>query len=274
MRQAVTRMRGGTVFSTATAALATVAVLFFVVPLIALVTRVSPLDAASLLAEPETRTAIRVSVVSVVGSIALVVLFGTPVAYLLARRAPTGRLATALNVVFDLPLVLPPAVAGIALLATFGANGPFAEPLAAASIQIPFTRFAVVLALVFVAGPLYIRQAQAAFAAINPAIVDAARLSGRGQTHSFFAIDLALARRGLVAGGALASARALGEFGATIMFAGSVAGVTETITLAIYGSLDSDMPTGFALATLLLAITIVMSAAGHLVARRAPEGNA
>jgi molybdate transport system permease protein len=244
-----------------------VAAAFVAVPLLALVTRITPLEAIRQLAQPEAMSALAISIGAVLCALLLIVAFGTPVAYLLARGERNSFL-NGLEVLFDLPMVLPPAVAGIALLAAFGAGGPIGEWLAPTGIEIPFTRAAVVLALTFVAAPLYIRQAQAAFAACERDVLEAARTSGAGPVTHFLKIELPLARRGMVGGLALAGARALGEFGATIMFAGSIAGVTQTITLAIYGSLYTDANTAFALAILLLIMTIALSIAARLYAGR------
>lgn len=237
------------------------------VPLAALLASISPTEFVRQVADPVVLDAIAVSLAAVLCALALVVLLGTPVAYMLAR-AERSRLTGALDVLFDLPMVLPPAVAGIALLAAFGAGGPIGEPLAQFGVAVPFTRFAVVVALAFVAAPLYIRQAQSAFAACERPVLEAAWLSGAGQLRHFFQIELPLARRGLFGGLALAGARALGEFGATIMFAGSVAGVTQTITLAIYGSMYTDANAAFALAILLLLLTVGLSALARIVAGR------
>lgn len=243
-----------------------VAICFVLLPLIGLITRITPAEVYEQLSTPMAREALLVSIAAVACAVALIVAFGTPVAYLLAR-GERGPVVNALEVLFDLPLVLPPAVAGIALLAAFGEGGLFGSQLADAGLTVPFTRVAVVLALAFIASPLYIRQAQAAFAACERDVLDSSYTSGAGPIQHFWTIELPLARRGLLSGVALAGARALGEFGATIIFAGSVAGVTQTLTLAIYGSLYSNSDAAFALAIVLLVLTVVASTAARLVLR-------
>lgn len=244
-----------------------VAACFFALPLIALLTRITPAELVSQLATSETLTALTVSLGAVAVALLLTIIFGTPVAYLLARGADSRALRS-LEVLFDLPLVLPPAVAGIALLAAFGNGGLLGAPLEAAGLNVAFTRLAVVFALVFVAAPLYVRQAQAAFAACDRSVLEAASTSGASPLINFTQIELPLALRGLLGGIALSGARALGEFGATIMFAGSIAGVTQTLTLAIYGSLYTDLNASFALATLLLAMTLALSIGARAIGVR------
>src|SRR5262249_46663691 len=160
-----------------------------------------------------------------------ILLFGTPTAYLLAtRRFPGHALAVTL---VELPLVLPPAVAGVGLLVAFGRVGLLGSSLRALGVTLPFTQSAVTVAVAYVASPLYIRQAIAAFEATDPNLAAASRTLGAGPGRTFFRIVLPLARGGLIAGLALSFARGLGEFGATIMFAGSLQRVTETLPLAI-----------------------------------------
>src|SRR5581483_2060801 len=166
----------------------------------------------------------------------LVLLLGTPTAYLLAsRRFPGHSLAVTL---VELPLVLPPAVAGIGLLAAFGRVGLLGSSLRASGITLPFTQSAVIIAVAFIASPFYVRQAIAAFEATDPNLAAAARTLGAGPVRTFFRVVLPLARGGLIAGLALSFARGLGEFGATIMFAGNLQHVTQTLPLAIYAEFD------------------------------------
>ena len=200
-------------------------------------------------------------------------LVGTPVAYWMAQHEFRGKsvLATA----FELPLVLPPAVAGIALFAAFGRSGLLGAELDALGIQIPFTRAAVVMAMTFVAGPFYLRQAQASFGAVDPDLLAAARTLGAGPAKVFLRIATPLAAPGLGAGAALGWARALGEFGATIMFAGSLQGVTQTAPIAIYLGFESNQDAAFAIAAVLIVasalvlLSVKMLAAGGLT-RSAP----
>ena len=181
----------------------------------------------------------------------LILLVGTPAAYLIATRRFTGR-AVAITLI-ELPLVLPPAVAGIGLLAAFGRFGLLGEELTALGLSIPFTQVAVVLAVIFVASPFYLRAAIAAFEAVDPNLPAAARTLGATPARTFFRIALPLAGGGLGAGWALSFARGIGEFGATIMFAGSLQGVTQTLSLAIYEQFDVDFDLALAIGAELVA---------------------
>jgi molybdate transport system permease protein len=185
-----------------------------------------------------------------------VLLLGTPTAYLLATRRFAGR--SLLVTLVELPLVLPPAVAGLGLLAAFGRTGLLGSSLDALGISIPFTQTAVILAVAFVASPLYVRQGIAAFEAVDPNMVAASRTLGAGSTRTFFRVVLPLARGGLAAGFALALARGLGEFGATIMFAGSLQGVTQTLPLAIYAEFDRNFDATLAMGALLVIISAAL----------------
>jgi molybdate transport system permease protein len=183
----------------------------------------------------------------------LIVAVGTPVAYLLATRAFRGR--TLAITLVELPLVLPPAVAGIALLAAFGAGGLVGEQLNEAGIVIPFTQWAVVLAVTFVASPFYVRQAITAFEGVDPNLTDAARTLGASPARTFVRVSLPLATAGLLAGWVLAFARGVGEFGATIVFAGNVRGETQTLTLGIYEQLDANFDLALAIGILLVLLS-------------------
>jgi molybdate transport system permease protein len=174
----------------------------------------------------------------------------TPAAYLLATRRFRGR--TFLVTLVELPIVLPPAVAGIALLVAFGRLGLLGEHFDALGISIGFTQAAVVMAVAFVAGPFYLRGAIAAFEAVDPTLLAASRTLGAGQARTFRRIALPLARTGLAAAAAISFARGIGEFGATLFFAGSLQGVTQTLSLAIYAELDVDFDVALALSALLV----------------------
>ena len=231
-------------------AAATVALLFLALPVVAIFTRVPPGRLVRLLSNGVVTNALVVSLRSTAIAEALILLFGTPVAYLLA----TALLVT----VVELPLVLPPAVAGIGLFAAFGRTGVFGSTLDALGLQIPFTLAAVVLAIALVASPLYVRTAIAAFEAVDPDLVAASRTLGAGPAKTFFRVALPLAGGGLAAGAALSFARALGEFGATIMFAGSLRGVTQTLPLAIYEQFSLDFDTALAMGALLVVVSVAL----------------
>jgi molybdate transport system permease protein len=200
------------------------------------------------------RAAFRVTAETSALSLAAMLIVGTPVAYRLATSAFPGK--TLVVTLFELPLVLPPAVAGIGLFAAFGRTGLLGDELSALGIQLPFTKAAVVMAMTFVAGPLYLRQAQEAFAAVDPDLIAAARTLGAGRWKVFSRVAVPLAGAGLGAGAALAWARAVGEFGATIMFAGSLQGVTQTAPIATYLLFEQgDFGTALALGASLIAIS-------------------
>jgi molybdate transport system permease protein len=158
----------------------------------------------------------------------------------------------------ELPLVLPPAVAGIALLATLGPGGLLGGLLEDAGLQLVFETAGVVVALTFVASPFYIRQAQAAFEAIDPTLLQASRTLGAGEARTFLRIALPSARPGLLTGTALAWGRALGEFGATLVFAGSFQGVTQTAPLAIVERFGTDFTSAIALSAVLVVVSVVI----------------
>jgi molybdate transport system permease protein len=234
---------------------AAIALAFLALPLIALFLRVSPANLVSQLGSEAAREALLVSLKTSVLAHVLVLGFGTPLAYLLAMRDFRGR--RAMITLVELPLVLPPAVAGIALLSAFGNRGLLGGTLEFAGISLPFTQAAVVIAVAYVASPFYVRQAIAAFGAVDRTLLDASRTLGASPARTFRRVALPLAAGGLGAGSTLAFARGLGEFGATIIFAGSFPSVTRTAPLAIYAELDRD----FDLAVALGALLVVVSAA-------------
>jgi molybdate transport system permease protein len=228
---------------------AAAAVAFLALPVVAIFLRVSPTTLVAQLGEPAARDALVVSLKTNLVAQALVLLVGTPAAYLLATRRFPGR-ALALTLV-ELPLVLPPAVAGIGLFAAFGRMG-------LVSTSVAFTQTAVVLAVAFVASPFYVRTAVAAFEGVDTTLVDAARTLGARPWRVFARVALPLAAGGLGAGFVLAFARGLGEFGATIMFAGSLQGVTQTLPLAIYAQFERDFDVALALGALLVAFSFAL----------------
>jgi molybdate transport system permease protein len=225
-----------------------VALAFLLLPVVAIFARVPPSRLLAQLGNPAVTDALVVSVKTTLLAQALILLLGTPTAWLLARPF-RGR--EALVTLVELPLVLPPAVAGLGLLAAFGRTGLL-------HTSIPFTQTAVVLAVAYVASPLYIRAAIAGFEAVDPNVVAASRTLGAGPARTFFRVVVPLARGGLVAGAALAFARGLGEFGATIMFAGSLRGVTQTLSLAVYSQFDVDFDVALAVGALLVLVSAAL----------------
>jgi len=239
------------------------AVLFLTVPVLALFLRVPPDELVAQLGSARAREAIRVSLTTSLFAHALIVGFGTPAAYLLATKRFRGR--SLVVSLLELPLVLPPAVAGIGLLAAFGRSGLLGDELGALGLSIPFTQLAVVLAVCFVASPFYVRAAIAAFEAVDPRLLEASRTLGADRGRTFRRVALPLAAGGLGAGSTLAFARGLGEFGATIMFAGSLPGRTQTAPLAIYDSLDEDFDVALALGALFVVFSILILLATKLI---------
>jgi molybdate transport system permease protein len=215
--------------------------------------RVPPGDLFAALRTDAALDAIVVTLETNAISMVLIIVFGTPTAYWVATRA--SRFRDLVVTLIELPLVLPPAVAGIGLLAAFGRLGLLGGTMEFLGIDIAFTKVAVVLAVTFVASPFYVRTAVSAFEAIEPTLPDAARTLGAGPAKVFFRVALPLAAGGLGAGAALAFARGIGEFGATIMFAGSLQGVTQTLSLAIYEQFDLDFDVALAISAVLVAVS-------------------
>ena len=229
---------------------------FLLLPIVAIFARVSP---GKLISELDARVvvdALEVTAKTNLVAEALLLLVGTPAAYLIAsHRFPGRRLVLTL---IELPLVLPPAVAGIGLLAAFGRAGLLGSSLDALGVQLPFTTAAVVLAVVFVASPFYLRTAVAAFEGVDPSLLDASRTLGAGPGRTFMRVAIPLASAGLGAGAALAFARGIGEFGATIMFAGSLQGRTQTLPLAIYAQFDQNFDVALTISALLVVVSAVV----------------
>jgi molybdate transport system permease protein len=232
---------------------AALALAFLLLPLVAIFLRVPPGDLVAQLGNEAAVDAIVVTAKATLIAEALILVVGTPAAYLIASRNFRGR--PLVITLVELPLVLPPAVAGIALLAAFGRLGLLGGTFDALGVSISFTQTAVVLAVTYVASPFYLRQAIASFEALDRSLIDASRTLGAGPARTFLRIALPLASNGLAAGAALSFARGLGEFGATIMFAGSLQGVTQTVSLAIYAQLDLDFEVALALGALLVLVS-------------------
>jgi molybdate transport system permease protein len=241
---------------------------FLVLPVLAIFVNTSPARLISSLGEAQSLDALRLSLETSAMALAAIVLVGTPAAYLLARRSFRGQ--AALLTLIELPLVLPPAVAGIGLLAALGPQGVLGGVLADAHLHVGLSTAAVVIALTFVAAPFYLRQAHAAFAAVERDYVEAALALGARESGVFRRVALPIARPGLMAGVALAWGRALGEFGATLMFAGSYQGVTQTAPLAIYDEFSSDFPAALALSAILVIVSGALLLTVKLLAGRRP----
>jgi molybdate transport system permease protein len=226
---------------------------FLTLPLVAIFVHSSPGELLGSLGDPAARDALRLSLETSAIAIALIALVGTPAAYLLATRSFRGRALVA--TLLELPLVLPPAVAGIGLLAALGPNGLLGGALADAGVQLVLQTAGVVVALTFVSAPFHLRAAQSAFAAVDPRWREASRTLGAGEARTFARVAVPAALPGLGAGLALAWGRALGEFGATLMFAGSFRGITQTAPLAIYAEFATDFDSALALSAVLVAVS-------------------
>jgi molybdate transport system permease protein len=235
-----------------TAALA-LTLIFLTLPVVAIFVDSSPADLLDSLGNQASLDALSLSLRCTAAALALILIVGTPAAYLLATRSFPGK-ALAVTLI-ELPLVLPPAVAGIGLLAAVGPNGLLGGTIEAAGIELSLTTAGVVVALTFVASPFYVRQAMAAFASVDRTLLDASRTLGVSEARSLGRVMIPAAMPGLVAGGALACGRALGEFGATLMFAGSFQGITQTAPLAIYNLFGTDFDAALALSAVLVAVS-------------------
>ena len=208
---------------------------------------------------PVVLEALRLSGLTTLLTLTLAIALGTPTAYLLARRDFPGR--ALLDSLIELPMVLPPAVAGIGLLMAFGRRGVLGPALAGLGVTLGFTTAAVVLAQLFVATPFYVRAARAGFRVIDRELEEAARTMGASEWETFRHVTVPLALPSLLGGAVMCWARALGEFGATIMFAGSFEGRTQTMPLAIYGALESDLDAALALSAILVVASFAVLAA-------------
>ena len=200
--------------------------------------------------------ALRLSLVTSTVTTVVTILFGTPFAYTLARWR--SRLKSWIELFIDLPIVLPPSVAGLVLLIAFGRRGMFGLALSALGISLPFTSAAVVLAQTFVAAPLYVRSARVGFAAIDKQLEEAAHVEGANQWQLFAEVMFPLAGRALLSGAILTWTRALGEFGATILFAGNLEGITQTMPMAIYLGFERNLGIALALSVVLVIVSVIL----------------
>jgi molybdate transport system permease protein len=230
--------------------------LLLTLPILALVLRVPSADLLAGLRDPLVIAALRLSILSSLTATAAVVFIGLPSAYLLATRQFRGK--AVVEALIDLPLVLPPTVAGLALLLAFGRAGLAGRGLSLVGLELPFTTLAVIVAQTFMALPLFIGSARAGFGSIDPRLIDAATTLRASGSQRFWRVMLPLAAPSLLAGGAMAWARALGEFGATITFAGNLPGVTQTMPLAVYMALQTNLDSAIALSVILMVTSLVI----------------
>ena len=229
---------------------------FISIPLLSLVIWTVSREAWSAMASPAAVDALLLSARTTAITLGILLLLGTPAAYVLSRADFFGK--RVVNTLIDIPVVLPPSAAGIALLLAFGRMGIVGEHLQAFGITISFTTAAVVMAELFVATPFYVRQAVIGFSAVDRRVEEAALVDGASRLTAFLRITVPLAFPALVAGAITAWARALGEFGATIIFAGSFQGVTRTVPLAVFAALESDFDAAVALSVLVLGFAFAV----------------
>jgi molybdate transport system permease protein len=236
--------------------MAAVMLLLFALPLVALVGRgwVGLAEVGWQVVWPALRLSLQTTAVVVL----LALVLGTPLAYVLARWQFRGKWL--LSLLVEMPIVMPPVVAGLALLAAFGRRGLVGVWLVGLGVQIPFTVTAVVLAQLFVSAPFYIRTAQARFSTLSRDLEEAASMDGASTAQIFWHVTLPLSRSALGMGLALCWARALGEFGATILFAGNLAGRTQTMPLLVYGALERDLTAAYTAALVLLGLAAAVLA--------------
>lgn len=242
------RMLGGT--------LGGLALVFLLLPIAALIFSVSPGQIRMGLDDAAFAPAFWLSLRTTAISLVIIVMTGTPIAWWLARR--DTRLARAIGLIVNLPIIMPPAVIGIALLQTFGRQGLLGATLQDLGIRVVFTEMAVVLAQVIIAAPFYIQAARNAFAAVNAHHLEAARALGDSRAGAIWRVAVPIALPGLVTGASLAWARALGEFGATLLFAGNLSGSTQTLPLAIFTALEADVRLAVVFAVVLVALGAVL----------------
>jgi molybdate transport system permease protein len=234
----------------ARAAIVAVALAFLFLPLVAVFIAVPPAQALRDLATPAAAAALSLSIRTTCAAVIAIVAFGMPLAYWLSRARFRGK--RLLEAAVQMPIVVPPAVAGVGLLLVFGRRGMLGPALDSLHLSVAFSTAAVVIAQAFVAGPFFVVAARQAFDAVDADLVAVSRTLGASPMRAFLNVELPLAAPGILAGAALSWARALGEFGATMLFAGNLPGVTQTLPLAIYTALDSGIDVAVAMAALLL----------------------
>jgi len=231
-------------------------ILLLGLPLLALIYRAIAPDFFGYVFSSQAISALKLSLLTSTASVLITIASGTPLAYILARWNFNGK--TAFEMLIDLPVVLPPSVAGLALLIAFGRMGVFGSWLSALGISLPFTTAAVVIAQTFVSAPLYVRSARVGFAEVDKQLEEAANVEGANEWQVFRYVMFPLAGRALLTGLVLTWTRALGEFGATIMFAGNLQGKTQTMPLAIYLAFESGLGVAVALSVMLVVVSIVL----------------
>ena len=240
--------------------------LFLALPIVALFFKITPELFFESLGNPEVQSALYLSFFTTAITLAVVILVGTPFAYFHTRLNYPGKVIV--DTLIDLPLVLPPAVAGVALLVLYGRVGFLGRYFSVSGIPIAFTTTAVIMAQIFVASPFYVRQAKSLFEQLDPEFEDAARTLGASPLRILALVTIPLTAGGLVSGAVMTFGRALGEFGATIMFAGNLPGVSQTMPLAVYVGMESNYTIGIAISILLVIISFAIMIVVRLVTRK------
>jgi len=248
------------------AVLVAIVTLYLFLPVLALFFWTTPELFLTSLQDPVVTQALVLSLVTSGISLLIVIAIGTPAMFFHSRNEYPGK--TVIDTIIDLPLVLPPAVAGVALLILWGRIGILGKYLNLVGIDIGFTSIAVIMAQIFVASPFYLRQAKSLFEQLDPAYEITARTLGASPLRTFLTITLPLTAAGLVSGIVMTFARALGEFGATIMFAGNLPGVTQTMPLAVYTAMQGDYNVAIAISIILVVISVVIMMITRLLAKR------
>lgn len=246
--------------------------LFLAVPVVLLVARTTPRAVALAFQSRETQSAIVLSLATSVAALTVTIVLGTPLAFWLSRSR--SRLAVIAETLVDLPTVLPPSVAGVALLLALGRNGPVGAWLEAAGLGVAFTPAAVVLAQVFVASPYFVRAARAGFASVGTDLREAARIDGASTWGLLRFVLTPQAAPSLLAGAAMSWSRAIGEFGATIIFAGNLPGRTQTMPLAVYIGFENGLDHALVLSTVLISLSLLVLLAVRLLGWHTPDPGA
>lgn len=229
---------------------------FLFLPLISIYISKSPLELLTKLNTATSYKALLLSLQTTGIALVFIVLFGTPLAYRLAKENFRGK--KLLEATLQMPIVAPPAVAGVGLLLVFGQKGLLGQTLEMWGITVSFTSIAVVMSQIFMAAPFFIASARQSFEGVNDQLISVSRTLGVSRTRTFLRVTIPLALPGLLTGIGLSWARALGEFGATMMFAGNLPGKTQTLPLAIYTAMESDASVAIAISALLLTVAFVL----------------
>lgn len=249
---------GGLIGALPGAALAGALLVLLALPMLALALSCSPAEIAAGLRHPLFLPALALSARTTLVSLVIVVATGTPLAWWLAGPAADRRRTRAVELIVDLPIVLPPAVVGVALLQAFGRSGLLGPGLGELGVSLPFTTAAVVVAQVVVSAPFYVQSAANAFGKVEPDLLIVARTLGATRTGAFFRVAVPVALPGLLAGAALSLARSIGEFGATLLFAGNLPGTSQTMPLAIFTTLESDVRAALAISLVLAGVAVLL----------------